>query len=75
MNKHANQHPTDKVPTGAPTRTGAIRRFFNAWRRWEEIMDHSPLDYTIDHIRQLEGRVVELERARNDIIEMPPKSL
>jgi hypothetical protein len=30
---------------GAPTRAGPIRRFFNAWRRWEEFMDYSPYDY------------------------------
>jgi hypothetical protein len=67
--------PTADESTGAPTRAGAIRRFFNAWRRWEELMDHSPYDYTLDRIKQLESRVLELERARNATIAMPLKSM
>jgi hypothetical protein len=39
--------------------------FFNAWRRWEKLMDYGPYDYTLDRIGQLESRVMELERAGN----------
>lgn len=65
MNKQDDAHPTGKASTGAPTRAGAIRRFFNAWRRWEKLMDYGPYDYTLDRIGQLESRVLELERAGN----------
>ena len=75
MNKQNDPQPTDKTPTEAPTRTGAIRRFFNAWGRWVELMDYSAFDYSLDRIGQLEGRVLELERERNATVEMLPKSL
>jgi hypothetical protein len=75
MNKQNDAHPTAEASTGTPTRAGAIRRFFNAWRRWEELMDYSPYDYTLDRIGQLESRVLELERARNATVAMPLKSL
>jgi hypothetical protein len=65
MNKQNDAHPTAEASNGAPTRAGAIRRFFNAWRRWEKLMDYGPYDYTLDRIGQLESRVMELERARN----------
>ena len=65
MNKQDDAHATAEASTGAPTRTGAIRRFFNAWRRWEKLMDYGPYDYTLDRIGQLESRVLELERAGN----------
>jgi hypothetical protein len=65
MNKQNDAHPTAEASTGAPTRAGAIRRFFNAWRRWEKLMDYGPYDYTLDRIGQLESRVLELERAGN----------
>ena len=65
MNKHDDEHPTAEASTGAPTRAGAIRRFFNAWGRWEKLMDYGPYDYTLDRIGQLESRVLELERAGN----------
>jgi hypothetical protein len=71
MNKQNDAHPTAE----APTRAGAIRRFFNAWRRWEKLMDYSPYDYTLDRIGQLESRVLELERAKNATVEMPAESL
>jgi hypothetical protein len=73
MNKLSDPHTTDKTPTGAPTRTVAIRRIFNTWQRWVELIDHSAFDYTLDRIGQLEGRLLELERARNATVEMPPK--
>lgn len=63
--------PTVEESAGAPTRAGAIRRFFNAWRRWEELMDYGPYDYTLDRIGQLENRVLELERARHATIATP----
>jgi hypothetical protein len=63
--------PTAEESTGAPTRAGPIRRFFNAWRRWEELMDYGPYDYTLDRIGQLEHRVLELERARQATIATP----
>jgi len=75
MNKQNDPHSTDKTPIGAPTRAGAIRRIFNAWGRWVELIDHSPFDYTLDRIGQLEGQVLELERARNATGGMSPKSL
>jgi hypothetical protein len=56
---------TSGASTRAPTRPGAIRRFFNAWRRWEKLMDYGPYDYALDRIGELESRVMELERARN----------
>ena len=65
MNKQDHAHSTAEKSTGAPTRIGAIRRFFNTWRRWEEAMDYTPYDYTLDRIRQLERRVLEMERVRN----------
>jgi hypothetical protein len=65
MNTQNDTHPNAEASTGAPTRAGAIRRFFNAWRRWETLMDYGPYDYTLDRIGQLESRVQELERARN----------
>ena len=65
MNKQNDAHPTAEASTGASTRAGAIRRFFNAWRHWERLMDYHPYDYTLDRIGQLESRVLELERARN----------
>jgi len=65
MNKKNDPDPTAEASTGAPTRAGAIRRFFNAWRRWEQAMDYTPYDYTLDRIRQLESRVLELERLRD----------
>jgi hypothetical protein len=65
MNKQNDAHSTTGASTGAPTRAGAIRRFFNAWRRWEKLMDYGPYDYTLDRIGQLESRVMELERAGN----------
>jgi len=37
--------------------------------------DHKSLDYTLDRIGQLEGRGLELDRARNATVEMLPKSL
>jgi hypothetical protein len=63
--------PTAEESTGSPTRTGAIRRFFNAWRRWEELMDYGPYDYTLDRIRQLENRVLELECAGRATVTTP----
>jgi hypothetical protein len=39
MNKQNGAHPTAEASTGTPTRAGAIRRFFNAWRRGEKLMD------------------------------------
>ncbi len=65
MNKQNDAYATAEASTNAPARVGAIRRFFNAWRRWERLMDYSPYDYTLDRIGQLESRVMELERARN----------
>jgi len=65
MNKQKDAHPTAEASTGASSRAGAIRRFFNAWRRWEKFMDYGPYDYTLDRIGQLESRVLELERAGN----------
>jgi len=65
MNKQNDAHPTTEASTGAPTRVGAIRHLFNAWRRWEKLMDYGPYDYTLDRIGQLENRVMDLERARN----------
>jgi hypothetical protein len=65
MNKQNDGQPTAEASTRAPTRAGAIRRFFNAWRRWEKLMDYGPYDYTLDRIGQLESRVLELERAGN----------
>ncbi len=65
MNKQNDAHATAEASTGAQARAGAIRRFFNAWRRWENLMDYGPYDYTLDRIGQLESRVMELERARN----------
>jgi hypothetical protein len=67
MNKQNDADPTAEACTGAPTRPGAIRRFFNAWQRWEKAMDYTPHDYTLDRIRQLENRVLELERAGNSM--------
>lgn len=61
MNKHSDARPTAVAATPA----SVIRRFFNAWRRWEEDMDSSPTDYALHRIGQLEYRVRELERARN----------
>lgn len=65
MNKQNDADPTPEASTGSPTRVGAIRGIFNAWRRWVELMDHTPYDYTLDRIGQLESRMLELERARN----------
>ena len=65
MNKQNDAQDTAEASTDAPARVGAIRRFFNAWRRWERLMDYSPYDYTLDRIGQLESRVMELERAGN----------
>ena len=65
MNKQNDAHATAEASTNVPARLGAIRRFFNAWRRWEKLMDYGPYDYTLDRIGQLESRVVELERAGN----------
>jgi hypothetical protein len=65
MNKQNGAHPTAEASTGASTRAGPIPRFFNAWRRWEKLMDYGPYDYTLDRIGQLESRVLELERAGN----------
>jgi hypothetical protein len=65
MNKQNDAHATAEASTNAPARVGAIRRFFNAWRRWEKLMDYGPYDYTLDRIDQLESRVMELERATN----------
>ena len=65
MNKQNDAHATAEASTYAPARVGAIRRFFNAWRRWEKLMDYGPYDYTLDRIGQLESRVMELERAGN----------
>ncbi|BCM24482.1 hypothetical protein [Methyloradius palustris] len=76
MNKQNNPQSTDKTPTRVRTGTGAIRRIFNVIRRWEEMMDYSQYDYTLNRIRYLEGRVLELESQRNATVEMPtPKSL
>jgi hypothetical protein len=75
MNKQKDAQPIAEASTGAPTRAGAIRRFFNAWRRWEKLVDYGPYDYTLDRIGQLESRVSELERARNATVAMPLKSL
>jgi len=72
MKKQNDPHPTDMTPTGAPTRAGAIRRIFNALQRSVELIDHSPFDYTLDRIGQLEARVLELERAQNATVEMRP---
>jgi hypothetical protein len=74
MDKQNNAHHTAEVATGAPPRPGAIRRFFNAWRRWEKLVDYGPYDYTLDRIGQLEKRVLELERVRNSTVEIPFKS-
>ncbi len=65
MNKQNDAYPSTEASTGAPTRVGAIPRLFNAWRRWEKLMDYGPYDYTLDRIGRLESRVMELERARN----------
>jgi len=65
MSNQNDAHDTAEASTNAPARVGAIRRFFNAWRRWEKLMDYGPYDYTLDRIGQLESRVMELERARN----------
>jgi hypothetical protein len=65
MKKQNDTHATAEASTNAPARVGAIRRFFNAWRRWEKLMDYGPYDYTLDRIGQLESRVMELERAKN----------
>ncbi|MGA8729653.1 MAG: hypothetical protein WB608_12955 [Terracidiphilus sp.] len=65
MNKQNDAQDTAEASTDAPARVGSIRRFFNAWRRWERLMDYSPYDYTLDRIGQLESRVMELERAGN----------
>lgn len=75
MSKQDGADPTPEASTAAPTRAGTIRRFFNAWRRWEKLMDYSPYDYTLDRIGRLESRVSELERARNATVAMPLKSL
>jgi len=75
MNKQNDADPTAEASTGAPTRAGAIRRFFNTWRRWEQLTDYTPYDYTLDRVGQLESRVLELERARNATVAMPLKSL
>ncbi|MES2152409.1 MAG: hypothetical protein V4508_21735 [Pseudomonadota bacterium] len=72
MNEQNAPQPTDKTATGAPAPISAIRRFYNAWKRWEEIMDYGPFDYTFDRMGQLERRVLELERTRNAIVESPP---
>ena len=71
MNKQNDAHSNAEASTGAATRAGAIRRFFNAWRRWEKLVDYSPDDYTLDRIGQLESRVLELERARNLTVAKP----
>ena len=65
MTKQNDAHSTAEASTNAPARVGAIRRVFNAWRRWEKLMDYGPYDYTLDRIGQLESRVMELERAGN----------
>ncbi len=74
MNKQNDAQPSEPS-TGAPTRAGALRRFFNTLRCWLELMDYGPYDYTFDRIGQLESRVSELERARNASNAMPLKSL
>ena len=56
MTKQNDTHATAEAPTNAPARVGAIRRFFNAWRRWEKLLDYGPYDYTLDRIGQLENR-------------------
>ena len=61
MNQQNDAHPTAQASTGAPTRAGAIRRFFNAWRRWEKLMDYGPYDYTLDRIERLEREVERLK--------------
>ena len=68
MNKQNDARDTAEASTNAPARVGAIRRFFNAWRRWERLMDYSPYDYTLDRIGQLESRVLELEPVENGAI-------
>jgi hypothetical protein len=73
MNRQNNAHQTAEVATGSPTRPGAIRRFFNAWLRWEKLIDYGPYDYTLDRIGQLERRVLELERARSSTVGKPIK--
>jgi hypothetical protein len=75
MSKQNDADPIAEASTDAPTSAGAIRRVFNAWRRWGELMDYTPYDYTLDRIGQLESRVLELERARNATVAMPLKSL
>jgi len=65
MNKQNDAHPAAEASTAASTRAGAIRRFFDAWRRWKKLMDYGPYDHALDRIGQLESRVMELERARN----------
>lgn len=73
MNKQNDPQLTDKTPIGAPAGTGVIQRFFNAWRRWEERMDYSAFDYSLDRIGQLESRILALERAQNATVEMSAK--
>ena len=65
MNKQNDADPTAEAAAGAQTRAVTIRRFFNTWRRCEQAMDYTPYDYTLDRIRQLESRVLELERLRD----------
>jgi hypothetical protein len=72
MNKQNDADPNAVASNGAPTRAGVIRRFFSAWRRWEEAMDYTPYDYTLDRIGQLERRVVELEGAKHATVAMLP---
>jgi hypothetical protein len=70
MNQQNDAQHTAEASTNAPARVGAIRRFFNAWRRWERLMDYGPYDYTLDRIGQLESRVLELERGGNGAIRL-----
>ena len=65
MKKQNDANATAEASTNAPASVGAIRCFFNAWRRWEKLMDYSPYDYTLDRIGQLESRVMDLESAKN----------
>ena len=74
MNKQDAPPATDETPTGVLAQTSAIRRFFNAIRRWEEIMEYTPNDFTNDRVELLEGRVLELERALKATVETPPQS-
>jgi len=51
-NRATHHHPAE-ASTGASSRAGLCRRFFNAWRRWEKKLRSMPLCYTLDRIGQV----------------------